>query len=101
MTIIEALRTKKPLRRPLVKFMGSNGDGYLGHAFVMSYLLHGPYASGLTLSVQSKPSYALAEEDILAGDWEIQEHEPEKPISQMTRKELEEMVSKAMKENKA
>lgn len=91
MTIVEALKTGKPLRRPLVKFMGSEGDGYMGHHFIMSYLLHGPYASGLTLSVQSKPSYALDEEDLLADDWEIQP-EKEKEIKEMTRKELEDFV---------
>lgn len=99
MNLIEALKTGRPLRRPLVKFMGSNGDGYLGHAFVMSYLLHGPYVSGLTLSVQSKPSYALAEEDILAGDWEIKDRDDDKPISEMTRKELEDMI-KGMQKKK-
>lgn len=97
MNIIEALRTLRPLRRPLVKFTGSNGDGYLGHTFVKDYLLHGPYMSGLTLSVQKKPSYALEEEDLFANDWEIQEHDPEKPVSEMTRKELEEMIKSIKK----
>lgn len=72
MNIIEALQSERPLRRPLVKFMGSEGDVWIGHNFMKKFLLAGPYISGSHLSVTVRPSYALDESDLLANDWEIQ-----------------------------
>ena len=71
MNIIEALKQDLPMRRPLPKFAGSNGDGYLSAHFVKKYLLAGLYLSGLHVSVNSRPSYALDEDDLLANDWEV------------------------------
>lgn len=72
MNIIEALKSGRPMRRDLPKFSGSDGKGWMSNQFIKMSLLAGPYMSGLHLSVNVKPSYALDEEDLLADDWTIQ-----------------------------
>lgn len=73
MNLVEALRTGKNLRRPLAKFLGSNGDGWMGNAFIRTLLLEQGYGLMWPGSAFSRPSYLLNEEDLLADDWEIQE----------------------------
>lgn len=69
MNLIEALRTKKPLRRPIAKHMGSHGDGWLGSAWILRTLVNN---GTLQYVIGEYPQAAfLSEEDILANDWEV------------------------------
>lgn len=70
MNLVEALRTGKPLRRPISKHKGSSRSGWLGNEFVKSYLTsHNnwqQYFGG------SYAHYNLVDDvDLLANDWEI------------------------------
>lgn len=68
MNIIEALRRNKPLRRPISKHLGSNGDGWLGAEFVINELL---YPNRLALDQYYDRPVFICRLDLLADDWEV------------------------------
>lgn len=72
MNLIEALRTGKPLRRPIAKHMGSEGTGYLGSEYVLGILVH---LAGLGYYAVSpyEDIIILTAYDIRADDWEVKE----------------------------
>lgn len=59
MNVIEALRMRRNLRRPVESHMGSNGDGWLDWRYVLVLLTEGA-------------SHGLPEADVMADDWEVQ-----------------------------
>lgn len=75
MTILEALKigleTGRPIRRPLVKFKGSEGNIWFPAQQLKDELLAGPWISGLHKSVTRRPDHALDESDLFAEDWEV------------------------------
>lgn len=70
MNIIEALRTGKPIRRPIAKHWGSNQSGYLGNEYVLSLLTQPDYAWRYLGWAQTQ---LISESDLLADDWEVKE----------------------------
>ena len=72
MNLIEALKTGKPLRRPIAKHKGSNGNGWLGSEFILG-LITPNYKS---VQIPFYPvSYIIDRYDILSEDWEIKNEE--------------------------
>src|SRR5271166_4978146 len=69
MNLIEALRLKAPLRRPISAHLGSAGDGWLGHNYILDILCSYPGKSNATYT------FILSDYDILADDWEVKEKE--------------------------
>jgi hypothetical protein len=74
--IIEAIKlgmeVQRPIRRPLVKFMGSEGSVWFPAVQIKDELLAGPWISGAHKSVTRRPDHAITEEDLFADDWEVQ-----------------------------
>ena len=60
MNLIEALRTARPLRRPINKHLGSGGNGWLDPALIIDQLSGAPHQIAL-----------LTWDDIVADDWEV------------------------------
>lgn len=77
MNIIEALRQKRNLRRPLPKHMGSNGDGWLAHEYVMAQL------------TENNRYVCMSESDFMAEDWEVQSTAGERLQRRIHQMELE------------
>lgn len=75
MNILEALKqgleTGRPIRRPLVKFTGSDGNIWFPATQIRDELLAGPWISGLHKSVTRRPDHAITEDDLFANDWEL------------------------------
>lgn len=67
MNLIQALKTGKPLRRPIAKHLGSSGDGWLGNEWVKSLLLPPKTSAYLGAPIDR----FLSDEDIMADDWEV------------------------------
>ena len=70
MNLIEALKTDKQLRRPIVKHMGSKGDGWLSNALLLTILLDN---NNKFSSINNYADRLMSKEDLLADDWEIKE----------------------------
>lgn len=73
MNLIEALRTNKPLRRPIPKFIGPvnfiKGDGrWIDPNMIWSQFLS---PGSDYQSYFGNPSWWLSKEDVLADDWEV------------------------------
>lgn len=82
MNIIEALNQKRNLRLPIPKHMGSNGDGWLGHEYVLGLLIEGEQKAWGTLF----GGRLIEREDFLSDKWEVQSSAGERlqdRISQM------------------
>lgn len=60
MNVIEALKQKRNLRRPVPSHMGSNGDGWLDWRYVLAQLSENNRYGG------------IPEGDVMAEDWEVQ-----------------------------
>lgn len=67
MTLVEALKINKPLRRPIAKHLGSAGIGYLDPEFVFHLLVCGQIRENTIRPVM------VNRDDILADDWEVKE----------------------------
>ncbi len=67
LNLIEALKTGKPLRRPIAKHKGSYGDGWLSCEYVKSML--GPHYAPYFGAAQDSNWLIIC--DILAEDWEV------------------------------
>lgn len=65
MTLDKALAANLPLRRPIPKFWGTNGDGWVDRFVIIDLILSQGTKMGLTIT----------KEDILANDWEISNKE--------------------------
>lgn len=70
MNIIEALKTGCPVRRPIAKHMGSDGQGWLGNHYVMDLLLNRNVAIETTDKGVSG-ARLIGKDDLLADDWEV------------------------------
>jgi hypothetical protein len=70
LNLIEALRTGRPLRRPIYKHVGSGGDGWLGNDWLKDLLTCSQY--GRCNLEHGQLRTTITEEDLLAGDWEVQ-----------------------------
>jgi hypothetical protein len=68
MNIIEALRTNRPLRRPVAKHMGSSRSGWLGNQYVRDLLVTKTTA---TIFPDVHTTMLINESDLLADDWEV------------------------------
>lgn len=71
MDIIQALKTGKPVRRPISKHIGSNRSGYLSNEFVLGLLLN----EGTASMFKNTPQVAqlINKADLFASDWEVYE----------------------------
>lgn len=68
MNLIEALKTGRPVRRPIAKHLGSNEDGWLGNRFVIEELV------SLKAWPLNPPERSWVDaHDLMADDWEAQE----------------------------
>lgn len=71
MTLVDALRTGKPVRRPIAKHKGSNKGSWLDSDFVMGLLtdrrLGGSFGS------EAPYRHLVEPVDVLANDWEVKE----------------------------
>lgn len=72
MNIIEALRTEKPLRRPIAKHWGSHGTGWLGNEYIKAILTRTLFEDFWIAQVCSSV-HLLTESDIMADDWEVKD----------------------------
>lgn len=74
MTLVEALKKNKPLRRPISKHMGS-GDGYLAPEYIFSLLICGQIRR--VTWIDDVPNtikpILIGKQDILADDWEVKD----------------------------
>lgn len=70
MNLVEALRTGKPLRRPVPRHCGSGRTGWLGHDYVMTLLTS---TSSASIFGQVHEVQLINSTDILASDWEVKE----------------------------
>ena len=68
MNIVEALRTGKPLRRPINRHWGSNKTGWLGNDYVIDLLIHN---EGTSLFFNYSKPQLIIKKDLLAEDWEV------------------------------
>lgn len=74
MTLVDALKKNKPLRRPISKHMGSSGDGYLGVEYVFNLLVCGQIRTmWVDLDSWISRPILIDKVDILADDWEVKE----------------------------
>lgn len=71
MNLVEALKTGKPLRRPIVKHMGSGGTGYLDSEYAMGLLICGQIRTSYLGDFFVSRPLMISDVDILADDWEI------------------------------
>jgi hypothetical protein len=71
MTLVEALKKNKPLRRPIEKHKG-RGDGYMAPEYVFHLLISGQIRYNEEIPKKIRP-IVINKQDILATDWEIQE----------------------------
>lgn len=69
MNLIEALRTGKNLRRPVLKHTGATRTGYLGNSFMVNLLTGEPATRNFMVDI-SNP--LITQTDLLADDWEVQ-----------------------------
>jgi hypothetical protein len=70
MNLVEALRTGKPLRRPIPRHLGSHGDGWLSSELVIDMLTSHASSHVWSLGLP-KPTAWPNRQDILADDWEV------------------------------
>jgi hypothetical protein len=74
--LIEAIKSGRPLRRPIAKHMGSHGTGWLANSYVVQWIEGG-----------------MDMEDFLADDWETKDVEVT-----ITRSQFWEAVNKVVKQ---
>lgn len=72
MTLLGALATGLPLRRPISKHWGSNKEGYLGNQFIKDLLLKGFMRNIYYFDTRPTGLPLIIEEDLMATDWEVQ-----------------------------
>ena len=78
MNLVDALRKKVPLRRPVAKHLGSGGNGWLHPKYVLALLTASEsQRSAFPTGGSSVP--LVAESDILADDWEVRDVEESVP----------------------
>jgi hypothetical protein len=65
LTLVEALKKNKPLRRPIPKHMGRAEVGYLEPEYVYNLLIVG--------QIRNTRPVIINKEDILADDWEVKD----------------------------
>lgn len=65
MNFSEALKTNKPIRRPIAKHMGSHGDGFLDIDYILNLLTCG--------QLREMRPIMIDRNDLLADDWEVKE----------------------------
>lgn len=70
LNLIEALKTRKPLRRPIAKHKGSGDDGWLGSEYVKDLLTGYKYAG---ISYDTHSENLVTSNDLMAEDWEVKE----------------------------
>lgn len=75
MTIVEALKKNKPLRRPISKHMGKTGDGYMDPVYVYHLLICGqiPSMRYLDYIPATIRPVRINKVDLLADDWMVKE----------------------------
>ncbi len=68
MNLVDALKTGRPLARPIAKHKGSNGDGWLASEFLIGELL-----AQESIFYYTRNPLWIDRDDLLADDWEVKE----------------------------
>jgi hypothetical protein len=76
-TIVDALRLQKPLRRPISKHLGSAGCGWLDPEYIFNLLICGQvpslFVDDWVLMKSPIRPILVNREDILADDWQVKD----------------------------
>ena len=80
MNLIKALKTGKPLRRPIAKHWGSHKNGWLDNEYVRAMLCPG---RSLTYEGYPQTSCTIDIYDALSEDWEVRISSPEEKANEI------------------